>query len=83
MLGKLYGFPLDLIFFVPASSLYSRIEEERVADAFMRLDTDDSGYISKTNLRQFLGTEGTSERIDQLIKESDTDNDGRSKYFWV
>jgi hypothetical protein len=75
------GFPRDLTLAFPPCNR-SRIEEERVADAFMRLDTDDSGYISKQNLRAFLGTQGTSERIDQLIKESDTDNDGRSKFFW-
>lgn len=55
------------------------IEEERVAEAFDRLDSDDSGYISRQNLRDFLGVDGTTERIESIIKEGDKDNDGNSK----
>lgn len=58
---------------------YRHIEEERVAEAFDRLDSDDSGFISRQNLRDFLGREGTMERIDELIRDADADNDGKSK----
>ena len=59
---------------------YRHIEEERVAEAFDRLDSDDSGFISRQNLRDFLGKEGTTEAINRIMKEGDKDNDGKSKY---
>ena len=58
-----------------------RIEEERIAEAFDRLDSDDSGYISKANLREFMGKGVTSKQIDALIKEVDNDKDGKRKIF--
>ena len=57
----------------------SYIEEERIAEAFDRLDGDDSGYISKKNLRQFLGSNATSKQIDNIIREGDADGDGKRK----
>lgn len=57
----------------------SHIEEERVAEAFDRLDCDENGFISRQNLRDFLGKGATAERIDELIKDADSDNDGQSK----
>ena len=50
-----------------------------MAEAFDRLDSDDSGYISRQNLRDFLGKDGTMELIDQLISDADVDKDGKSK----
>jgi len=61
------------------SRLYRHIEEERLAEAFDRLDSDDSGFISKQNLRDFLGKKSTNEMINQIINEGDTDHDGKSK----
>ena len=58
------------------------IEEERIAEAFERLDTDDNGLISKENLARMLGEGYTPERVDQLIKEADTNKDGQSRYKW-
>jgi calcium-dependent protein kinase len=57
----------------------SYIEEERIAEAFDRLDSDDSGYISKKNLRQFLGNNTTSKQIDDIIREGDANGDGKRK----
>jgi Ca2+-binding EF-hand superfamily protein len=57
----------------------SYIEEERIAEAFDRLDSDDSGYISKKNLRQFLGNNATSKQIDDIIREGDANGDGKRK----
>ena len=59
----------------------SHIEEERVAEAFDRLDSDDSGYISTRDLRNFLGKDASMKRIDELIKDADVDHDGQSKSF--
>ena len=66
--------------FVAATlEIHGHIEEERVAEAFDRLDSDDSGYISRENLREFLGKEATSADIDKLLKTGDLDGDGKSK----
>lgn len=62
---------------------HGHIEEERIAEAFDRLDADDSGYISKKNLRDFLGKDLTSKQIDDIIKSADTDQDGQCKYPYV
>lgn len=56
------------------------IEEERVAEAFDRLDSDDSGFISRQNLRDFLGKDGSTEKINKIMAEGDKDNDGKSKF---
>lgn len=50
-----------------------------MADAFDRLDSDDSGFISKENLREFLGSDATLAEIETIMKECDTDHDGKSK----
>ena len=46
------------------------ISEERLAEAFDRLDSDDSGYISAENLREILGNDFPEEEIDAIIKEA-------------
>jgi len=56
---------------------HGHIEEERLAEAFDRLDSDDSGYITKNNLKEMLGTEYTKEKAEALIAEVDIDKDGR------
>ena len=56
------------------------ISEERLAEAFDRLDSDDSGYISKENLREFLGDDLPQEEIDEIIREADITKDGKISY---
>lgn len=57
-----------------------RIVEEKLADAFDRMDCDDTGYISRQNLEDFLGSESTDTKVDQLIKEVDLDGDGKISF---
>lgn len=57
-----------------------RITEERLADAFDRLDSDDSGYISRRNFREILGSEYSDEKVDEFLREVDTDGDGRISF---
>ena len=66
-------------FLAAALETQGRIEEERIAEAFDRLDCDHSGYISKANLRDFLGTKAESSQIDAIISEGDENNDGKSE----
>lgn len=56
------------------------ISEERLAEAFDRLDSDDSGYISKENLRDFLGDDLPQEEIDEIMKEADTNDANKISY---
>lgn len=53
------------------------IKEDRIAEAFDRLDADDSGYISAKNLREFLGEDCSAEEVEQIIKSADTSKDGK------
>ena len=56
------------------------ISEERLAEAFDRLDSDDSGYISASNLRQILGEDFPQEEIEAIIREADISKDGQISY---
>lgn len=56
------------------------ITEERLAEAFDRLDSDDSGYITIQNLREILGDDVPAELIDEIIDESDVTRDHRISY---
>jgi calcium-dependent protein kinase len=67
--------------FVAATlELQGRVEEKRLAEAFDHIDYDDSGYISKENLKRLLGESGTPERIEKLIESADTDGDGKISF---
>lgn len=59
---------------------HGAIDEERLAEAFDRLDSDDSGYISAENLREILGDEFPQERIEEIISEADLTQDNRISY---
>ena len=59
---------------------HGHIEERRIAEAFDRIDSDDSGYISRQNLRELLGNDYSKERLDALVADADTDGDGRISY---
>jgi hypothetical protein len=56
------------------------ISEERLAEAFDRMDSDDSGYISAENLKEMLGAEFPENEIDAIIKEVDLTRDGKISY---
>jgi calcium-dependent protein kinase len=57
-----------------------RIEEHRLAEAFDRFDEDDSGYISRKNLKNILGKNCTEAYLDKLMAEADRNNDGQIEY---
>lgn len=59
---------------------HGHIEEDRIAEAFDRLDADDTGFISKKNLREVLGKDITSEQISAIMKSADKNKDGQISY---
>jgi hypothetical protein len=59
---------------------HGHIEEDRIAEAFDRLDSDDSGFISRQNLREVLGKGCTSEQIDAIMESADSNGDGKISY---
>jgi len=56
------------------------LEEHRLADAFDLIDTDDSGFISKQNLRKILGKHYSQEYVAKLMSEVDTNRDGKISF---
>jgi|AntRauTorckE5430_2_1112549.scaffolds.fasta_scaffold00769_9 serine/threonine protein kinase len=56
------------------------VTEEHIAEAFDRLDSDDSGYISFENLRELFGDDVPKEYIDQIIDEADLKEDHKIYY---
>jgi len=50
---------------------HGNIDEARIAEAFDRLDSDDSGFITVENLRDFLGVSISREYLDSIIEEAD------------
>jgi len=53
------------------------IQEEQLLEAFDRLDSDDSQYITKQNLRDLLGSEYDKKVVDDMIEAADTKGNGK------
>jgi calcium-dependent protein kinase len=56
------------------------IDEERLAEAFDRLDSDSDGFITVENLHDFLGDDIPQEYLDAIIEEADLAHDHRISY---
>jgi calmodulin len=56
------------------------LEEERLMEAFARLDEDANGYITSDELRALLGHEYSEADIEAMIREADTSGDGMIQY---
>eukprot|EP00752_Nemacystus_decipiens_P009304 g8315.t1 len=52
------------------------IEEEKLKDAFERLDVDSTGFISRDNLKVVLGNTYDNSLIDKMLKEGDSSLSG-------
>lgn len=59
---------------------HGAIDEDRLAEAFDRLDSDDSGWITVENLRDFLGEDVPTSYLDEVIDECDIERDHRISY---
>jgi Ca2+-binding EF-hand superfamily protein len=56
------------------------ITEEHLAEAFDRLDSDNSGYISAENLKSLLGTDYNKALVEKMIQEVDVKKTGFIDY---
>ena len=56
------------------------MSEARLAEAFDRLDCDDSGYITAEDLIEILGKDVARDEIDVIIAEADSTKDNRVSY---
>ena len=65
-----------LEFLAATLEAHGRITEERLAEAFDRIDCDDSGMISKQNLRDLLGKNYSDEKISQMLSEMECKEEG-------
>lgn len=66
--------------FIAASlEAHGDIEEERIAEAFDHLDSDDSGFITLENLKEFLERDSLvdEQEILEIIETYDRNNDGK------
>merc|ERR1711998_2716 len=51
--------------------------EESLLEAFDRLDSDDSGFITKDNLKEILGSAYKPVDVDRMIDEADFKQNGK------
>jgi calcium-dependent protein kinase len=56
------------------------IDEERLAEAFDRIDSDCTGYITVSDLQDFLGSGIPEAYLDEMIDECDINRDHRISY---
>ena len=56
------------------------LREENLLSAFMMLDLDGSGKISKAEIKQALNKDIDNETLDRIIKDFDLDGDGEIDY---
>jgi len=56
-------------FLAATIELHANIEEDRIWDAFEQIDCDNTGFISKKNLRDLLGKDYTEERVNRIFDE--------------
>ncbi|KAB2023203.1 hypothetical protein ES319_D06G000900v1 [Gossypium barbadense] len=74
---------IDYIEFITATMHRHRLErEENIVKAFQFFDKDNSGFITRDELRQAMTQYGMGDEatIDEVIEDVDTDKDGRINY---
>jgi len=59
---------------------HNGIDEQRLAEAFDRIDCDDSGYITVANLADMLGSNVPKSYLSNIIEEADIKKDKRISY---
>jgi calcium-dependent protein kinase len=59
---------------------HGSMHESRIAEAYDRIDCDDTGYITVANLREFLGNDVPTRYLEEIIEEADITHDHRISY---
>lgn len=68
-------------FLAATMEAHGSLDEERLAEAFDRIDDDDSGSITIRNLGDFLGyTDISDGHLERILSEADVDNDKSITY---
>uniref|UniRef100_A0A7S1B6C0 Calmodulin n=1 Tax=Corethron hystrix TaxID=216773 RepID=A0A7S1B6C0_9STRA len=67
-------------FLAAVAEIYGLVTMDNVADAFDRLDCDNSGFITKENLISVLGTDYCDDLILKMLKEGDLGKTGIIDY---
>jgi len=67
-------------FLAATLGVHGRIVEERLAEAFDRIDSDDSGYISRKNLQEILGVDYSEDRLHRILSDVESNEDGRISF---
>lgn len=68
-------------FLAATMEAHGSIDEERLAEAFDRIDDDDSGTITIRDLGDFLGNSNISDDyLERILSEADVDNDKAINY---
>jgi len=57
-----------------------KIEIQRMAEAFNHMDLDGDGFLTREELTEIAGETNDAEYIESLIKEADTDGDGKISF---
>ncbi|XP_052202314.1 calcium-dependent protein kinase 29-like [Diospyros lotus] len=74
---------IDYVEFITATMHQHRLDtEQNLLVAFRFFDKDDSGFITRDELRQAMNQYGMGDKatIDQVLDDVDTDKDGRINY---
>ncbi|KZV16540.1 calcium-dependent protein kinase 29 [Dorcoceras hygrometricum] len=74
---------IDYIEFITATMHRHRLEKEEILiKAFKHFDVDNSGFITKDELKQAMAKYGMGDdaTIEEVIKDVDTNNDGKINY---
>ncbi|XP_052105393.1 calmodulin-like isoform X2 [Mytilus californianus] len=70
-------------FLTMMATMKDKDSEEELRGAFRAFDKDKNGFVSAAELRHVmtnLGEKLTDGKVDEMMKEADTDGDGNIKY---
>ena len=56
------------------------IQEDRIAEAFDRLDSEHTGFITRKNLEKIIGHDLTEEEYHDVVGDMDERGDGKINY---
>lgn len=67
-------------FLAATLEMHGKIDDERLADAFNRIDIDYTGHISTDNIKQILGVDYDKVLVEKAIKEFENDKNGKVSF---